>query len=607
MKKHRSPEREKAAGPMAAILSLMRVIRQADRGFFAVYLLLSLVRAASGMINLLLPKLLIDGFAQSWEMGRFTAAITAFALVKYLLLQGSALLERANKLRQEKLDLRLPMMLSEKTMRLPYRMLEDPEVLDLKERALFPIVSYGAVYQVLNSGLTLLTSGITLVTLSAVLFRFSPVFLLALLIMSFIALLLSARFMKTVQKTQQEIIPINRRYGYYANTAGEPLFQKEHRIYGMDRLMIKKIRAYNAMINDWLHTINVKQGNNEALEALISGLVRLMAYGYTAARVLGEGFGPRIGLGDFSVIVMAADSFFKNFHAVSRALLMTGQTAAHLIPFCRFIDLPENEGESEDTAREMAPFESLRFENLSFSYPKTGRLILDKISFEIRAGEKISIVGLNNAGKSTIVKLICRLFEPDSGRILYNGQDIRGLDRSGYLKQLSCVFQDFRLFPFSIADNVAADGPDDEEGLWQVLRQVGMEEAVRALPRGLDTKLNKSLWDEATDFSGGQKQKLAIARCLYRPAGLVIMDEPTAALDPLAESEVYEHFHELTQGRTAIFISHRMSSSTFCDKILLLQDGKVAAFDSHEKLMAGHNLYRELFETQAKNYVVSAE
>ena len=123
----------------------------------------------------------------------------------------------------------------------------------------------------------------------------------------------------------------------------------------------------------------------------------------------------------------------------------------------------------------------------------------------------------------------------------------------------------------------------------------------------LDTKLNKALWEEATDFSGGQKQKLAIARCLYRPAGLVIMDEPTAALDPLAESEVYEHFHELTRGRTAIFISHRMSSSTFCDKILLLQDAKIVAFDSHENLMKGDNLYRELFQTQARNYLVNAE
>ncbi len=593
-------------GSMEAILSLMKIIWKADKVYFLVYFLLSLTTAASGMINLVLPKMLIDGISQGWPAGRFIPAVALFCLAKYLILQLLALMSRQNKVHQEALDRRLPTLLAEKTMRMSYRMLEDPQVLDLKERALFPITNYGAVYQLLDSGVRLLSAGITLISLSAVLLYFSPLFLLVLILLSAAAMMLSSRFMKMIQATMQEVIPINRRYGYYANTAGEALFQKEYRIYGMDKLMLKKIKEYNRIITSWLHGVHVKQANNECLQALIAGVVRLMAYGYTALRVLSSEWGAQIGLGDFSVIVMATENFFKSFREGAMGILTTGQSAAYLIPFCSFMKLDEDEKREGAAIREIGEFRSLRFDHVSFSYPKTDRLILDGISFEIKAGEKISIVGLNNAGKSTIVKLICRLFDPQEGRILYNGVDIREYDRRVYLQKLSCVFQDFRLFPFSLLDNIAPAGIRDESGVWKVLRETGMEEAVKSLPRGLDTKLNKALWEEATDFSGGQKQKLAIARCLYRPAGLVIMDEPTAALDPLAESEVYEHFHELTRGRTAIFISHRMSSSTFCDKILLLQDAKIVAFDSHENLMKGDNLYRELFQTQARNYVVNA-
>ncbi|NCB35535.1 MAG: ABC transporter ATP-binding protein, partial [Clostridia bacterium] len=523
-KPSRTAPKGREIGSMEAIASLMKIIWKADKVYFLVYFLLSLTTAASGMINLVLPKMLIDGISQGWPAGRFIPAVALFCLAKYLILQLLALMNRQNKVHQEALDRRLPTLLAEKTMRMSYRMLEDPQVLDLKERALFPI-TYGAVYQLLDSGVRLLSAGITLISLSAVLFIFSPLFLLVLILLSAAAMMLSSRFMKTIQATMQEVIPINRRYGYYANTAGEAPFQKEYRIYGMDKLMLKKIKEYNRIITSWLHGVHVKQANNECLQALIAGVVRLMAYGYTALRVLGADWGAQIGLGDFSVIVMATENFFKSFREGAMGILTTGQSAAYLIPFCSFMKLDEDEKREGIAIREIGEFRSLRFEGVSFSYPKTDRLILDGISFEIKAGEKISIVGLNNAGKSTIVKLICRLFDPQEGRILYNGVDIREYDRRVYLRKLSCVFQDFRLFPFSLLDNIAPAGIRDEAGVWKVLRETGMEEAVKSLPRGLDTKLNKALWEEATDFSGGQKQKLAIARCLYRPAGLVIMDE----------------------------------------------------------------------------------
>ncbi|MFA6690650.1 MAG: ABC transporter ATP-binding protein, partial [Saccharofermentanales bacterium] len=282
------------------------------------------------------------------------------------------------------------------------------------------------------------------------------------------------------------------------------------------------------------------------------------------------------------------------------AIMMMVQNVSHLVPFATFMLMPERGVSSGDL--EAGELESIAFENLVFSYPNSDRVILDDISFEIKKGEKISIVGLNNAGKSTIVKLICRLFESDSGRILWNGIDIRDYDYDSYLEQISCVFQDFMVFPFTIQDNIDPLGESGEDEVWEILDEVSMGSDVRSLPQQLNTYLDKSLFEEATDMSGGQKQKIAIARAVRKEADLVILDEPTAALDPLAESEVYEHFNDLVRGRTAIFISHRMSSSVFCDKILLLDGGRIAAMDSHEILMKGNNLYRTLFETQAANY-----
>ncbi|MDD4540634.1 MAG: ABC transporter ATP-binding protein, partial [Eubacteriales bacterium] len=296
----------------------------------------------------------------------------------------------------------------------------------------------------------------------------------------------------------------------------------------------------------------------------------------------------------------AAENFATSLREAVSSIMMVAQNISHLVPFASFMLMKERGVDSGELAAD--ELDSISFENLSFSYPNSDRVILKDISFTIRRGERISIVGLNNAGKSTIVKLICRLFEPDSGRILWNGIDIREYDYDSYLEQLSCVFQDFMIFPFTIRDNVDPAGKSSESALWEILDEVSIGADVRALPEQVDTYMDKSLYEEATDMSGGQKQKLAIARSIRKDADLVILDEPTAALDPLAESEVYEHFNELVRERTAIFISHRMSSSKFCDKILLLDGGKIVAFESHENLMRGDNLYRQLFETQAANY-----
>jgi ATP-binding cassette subfamily B protein len=585
---------------------LLALIWKLDKVYYLVLTSLSLVNAANTVLNLFIPKILIDGFRKGWELETFISVIITLVAAKYVLLQLSAFARRQDSFHRSLLDAKFPMEFAKKVMAIDYSNLEEARVLDLKERALFPLTNYGALMQMLSSTVEFFSSLFTIISVTTILVTFSPLFTLAVFVLTIVALLLSARFMKVLKEVTESIIPINRRYGYYAQVATDPPFQKEFRIYGIHRIMTRKINEYTGEMYSWLNNIYVTQGNTETVQALLTAITRFLTYSYVALRVMSNRFGARITLGDFSVVVGAAESFASSFRGVVMNAISTGQAISYLMPFCEFMSIPETVKKSGDKIPE--PLKTLTFEDVSFSYPNTDRIILNRISFEIHEGEKISIVGMNNAGKSTIVKLICRLFEPDSGRILWNGTDIREYNYDAYIKMISCVFQDFQLFPFTIEENIdtenagKGEGEMDPEGVWKVLEEVGIRTAVEALPKKIETHIDKSLYDDGTDLSGGQKQKLAIARSIYKKADLIILDEPTAALDPLAESEVYENFNELTRSKTSIFISHRMSSSIFCDKILLLQDGKIAAFDSHENLMKGHNLYRELFETQAKNY-----
>jgi len=251
--------------------------------------------------------------------------------------------------------------------------------------------------------------------------------------------------------------------------------------------------------------------------------------------------------------------------------------------------------------------QSLRFDNVSFHYPNHEKIVLKDISFTIHKGEKISIVGLNGAGKTTLVKLICRLYTPTSGTIYWNDIDINEYQYESFLSQIAAVFQDFKLFALTLHENVDMESNNREEVL-RCIKQAGLQEKIERLEQGLDTYLSKEYHENGIEMSGGELQKLAIARAFYKNSSLIILDEPTSALDPLAEAEIYEHFSELVANKTSIYISHRMSSCVFSDKIIILDDNKVQMIDTHENLMKQKNSrYYELFHSQAMYYQASVD
>ena len=241
------------------------------------------------------------------------------------------------------------------------------------------------------------------------------------------------------------------------------------------------------------------------------------------------------------------------------------------------------------------------FHDVSFSYPGTNIPVLEHVTLSFAVGEKTALVGRNGAGKTTLIKLLCRLYEPTSGYITLNGIDIRKYSYKEYTQAFSVVFQDFHLFSLPLDENIAAGTEIDEAALQSSLAKVGLTECVQRLPQGTHTRLYNNN-GAGVDLSGGEAQRTAIARALYKDAPFVILDEPTAALDPIAEAEIYEQFSQMTAGKTAVYISHRMSSCKFCDRIIVLDHGRIAEDGTHDTLLANHGIYANLYETQAQYY-----
>lgn len=274
-----------------------------------------------------------------------------------------------------------------------------------------------------------------------------------------------------------------------------------------------------------------------------------------------------------------------------------------------YLGLVSNMENGTRTVDDIDPANSVfEFHNVSFSYPETEPLILKNFSMQIKSGERLAVVGMNGSGKSTMIKLLCRLYDPTEGKITLNGIDIREFDYAEYLKLFAIVFQDFKLLAFPVGENVACSDEYDEEKVWKCLEMAGVKDRVEEFPKKLNQSIYKLYEKDGIDLSGGEEQKIAIARALYKDAPFVILDEPTAALDPIAESEIYSRFNDIVGGKTAVYISHRLSSCRFCSRIIVFDNGKVIQEGTHEELLEDSNgKYSELWNAQAQYYAENKE
>ena len=426
--------------------------------------------------------------------------------------------------------------------------------------------------------------------------------MLALLLLCGVQLALSSRINR---KSTQKKIELNQGNdhsnsvaNYLANATLEERRADDIRISHFDHFLDtqfgKAMEHFLPMYLDFARFSAITDGKN----ALLSLLSNFAAYLVIGARAL---YGV-LPIGD---VLLYAGSVTRAMSDL-QTFLATGSEFdyinSYLSTYEDFIAQPSMayDGTLPIEKRDDGQYE-FAFHDVSFSYPGTDLPVLEHVTLSFAVGEKTALVGRNGAGKTTLIKLLCRLYEPTSGYITLNGIDIRKYSYKEYTQAFSVVFQDFHLFSLPLDENIAAGTEIDEAALQSSLAKVGLTECVQRLPQGTHTRLYNNN-GAGVDLSGGEAQRTAIARALYKDAPFVILDEPTAALDPIAEAEIYEQFSQMISGKTAVYISHRMSSCKFCDRIVVLDHGRIAEDGTHDTLLANHGIYANLYETQAQYY-----
>lgn len=426
----------------------------------------------------------------------------------------------------------------------------------------------------------------------------SPLILLAIVIHIVVTTAIAIVVQRYTYKRKEELSKHDRRVNYYAQTAKDFTYGKDVRLYDLKERISNNFRIEIKGYIDVFRVIKNKEyalGFITLLTLLISDVA---TYGIlTWLTVKG------MSIADYSMYMVAAFTLSMQMTSLSENITYIMNEYMYVRDYFRFADeeLGENGGELPAVPGNV-PLE-IEFDQVTFRYPGTDKNIFEDFSLKIPAGQKLALVGINGAGKTTFVKLLTGLFKADAGSIRINGHDVNEYKKTELFSMFAAVFQDINIFAFTVAQNVACSLDNiDYDRVDGVLKQVGLYDKVQGLENGVNTMMLKIIDENGAVFSGGESQKLAIARALYKGGNCVIMDEPTSALDALAEAEIYSEFDTLTHGKTSIYISHRLASTKFCDKIALIDGSGLREYGSHDELMARGGAYHDMFVTQGKYY-----
>lgn len=615
------------------------------KSYFVFYVLGILVYAAAPFVTIIFPAYVIDELIGQRRIPLIVLYVALTVGLSYICNTLKSFCDITKEKYDDRYDRFLNMMLSEKCIDLDFQHTEDTKVLEQLEKAKLGIDWYsGGIGGILNAFGQLLTNLVTLLGVAAILITGAPILIVVYVACIIADTILRYHIQKIEQKTFLSMSKINRIFGYLFWELLDIRFGKDIRLYSAEELMQTKCAKENNR-----QTAIYKTQEMQTLPYYIVSTLVSMARYLTDLLVLGKkALSGTISLGAFTMYMNAGNTFHQSLKGMIWNVQDLHRKLSYANEFVVFMEYP-NAIHHGDMLPQTDNNHTIEFRNVSFTYPGSDITVLKNINVTLHAGEHISIVGLNGAGKTTFIKLLCRLYDPTEGQILLDGTDIRELVYEEYVRLLAVVFQDFELFAFTARENVTlteshakpGDVLANEEKLEKeykerftkkkrladaktgayvdsetrtletqsdtrfdnVIAQVGLTDTLSNLKYGADTFIMKGFDDEGSELSGGQKQKLAIARALYKDAPIVILDEPTAALDPIAEYEIYNQFNALVGGKTAIYISHRLSSCRFCDIIYVFVDGEIQERGTHDELVNIDNgCYAEMFAAQAQYY-----
>lgn len=432
-----------------------------------------------------------------------------------------------------------------------------------------------------------------------------PVVILVTVVTAVLGYLVNYRANEWNYRHREEEEEICKHVLYVQDEAQDRCLAKDIRIFGMGEWLCGLHEKYMRLYLDFSRRRERRYLAADLTDLILGILRNGIAYFYLLYMVL-DG---RIGAAAFLLYFAAVGGFTTWIGGIMENIATLHRQGLELESVREFLDYREIFRMEEGMPLNWEPGASYTIElrDVSFRYSgseaEPAKEVFSHLNLRIRPGEKLAVVGLNGAGKTTLVKLICGFYDPDEGEVLLNGVNIKVYDRRDYYRLISGVFQDFSVIASTIAVNIAQDTQKiDMERVADCVEKAGLKKKIESLPRKYDTLLDRFVYTEAVELSGGELQRLMIARLLYKDSPIVVLDEPTAALDPIAESDIYQKYNALTRGKSAVFISHRLASTRFCDRILLIEDGRIAEEGTHEELLANGKRYAELFELQSRYY-----
>ena len=601
------------------IRKVMALIHKLRPGHVSLVIASRLIEAAIPYLSLVFSSIILDlliARAPASQIMKYAIIlVSSIALITFIRWGMEAFVSVNNQMLNEKIN----QMVSLKTCDIDYDILEKHETLDMITKAQEGMSSRGGI-QAFCSNFASLAENIANIIYSIILLV--PVFIpipdsglnglgsflnkgYSVVILIF-TIALNTFINITNRKWEGKIQQIffernvvwNRRYSYWFNMVDNYSLGKYIRLYNMGDFLTAKIEETNSKMESEFYNLRGKLQRISWIPIVVNVLLQFVSYAYVGLKAVFK----LISLGNAMKYVGAYTNLASSLQNIAGVFTELDIESKYLAYFYDYMALENKryEGTIPTEKRDDNLFE-IEFRDVSFKYLNSEKYALRHVNQKITLGSKTAVVGKNGAGKTTFIKLLCRLYEPTEGQILLNGVDIRYYDYKDYARLFGVVFQDFKLFSASIGENVAASTDYDDNKVKGVLEKAGFGERLAKMSEGIKTNIYQ-MEENGVEISGGEAQKIAIARALYKDAPFVILDEPTSALDPVAEYEIYQHFDSMVQDKTSIYISHRMSSCRFCDNILVFDEGEIIESGSHDKLMAENGLYSKLWNAQAQYY-----
>ena len=568
--------------------------------FFVLETLKTVIQIVQPFLAVFLSPLIVDELVGERDIRKLALYAGVLIIGESVLSVISGLFSNILSRYQERLDNYFSTLIGHRSMNLDFQLTENKETLDQLEKAKTGMNWYsGGAYGIAEQIFGMIGNIIKVVGFVAVIATKAPILLLVMLVYVVLQGFITSIKNKVEIKAYKELSKVNRLFGYFGWNIVDINYGKDIRLYDASEMMVDCWKDNTEKSNKHWKWQADKTYIYNILTEIISALRSIFAYFYVGLLAI-RGV---ISIGAFTQLVAAEGSLDMTLGGFVGNLLEIVKKCNYAYEYVVFMELPEAMPKGNMHIEKKTHV--IEFKDVSFTYPGTDKKVLDKVNLKIEEGEHLALVGRNGAGKTTLIKLLCRLYDPTEGQILMDGKDIKEYDYKEYMRQFAPVFQDFKLFALSIKDNIDFGADTDDSKIKELTKAVGLDEMLGKLEKGLETNIYKSFDESGIEPSGGEQQKMAIARALYKDAPVIILDEPTSALDPIAEYEIYKDFNKLVGNRTAFYISHRLSSCKFCDHIAVFSEGTIKEYGDHDKLVnIPGGIYSEMFSAQAKYYAV---